>query len=557
MSVYFDHPDEGTDGWTEEIFTRAYCLDDGPFDRVRRRLELGFSVLVYLPGSCMDAAAVHIKNSVGGGAEDWREYGNHPGKDGSMEGLWEPTREIKEWLRVFRRGGSADRPDAIFKNLDRLFLDNNNGVIQHPMAQLAFFSLIESTRGARTLGLVDRDFGRLPESVSVAFAEHVWIDEIGIDRFRYLIPSELVEKLQGDASGVLDESFEWLLASRLRWSDPIRAVRIMKVVAGDPECKEGNIADVLNRIWEATRPPDFADPSEAFPGDERRITTGFPKRTLEPLKTSIINPYRAWSNPGDAGSGDAKKRLQKLPPGVILFGPPGTGKTYLASWIAKSIGLPIRVVSGAQLRVRDFGGTERNIVRMFREARRAAPCVIVLDDADDLLVDRAEISGSVAGAERAIVNTMLQELAGFGGRISGVLVIMTTNRFQHLDSAIRNRIPLHIPVPYPLDKDQVRSITESVASDFGYVLDDAILERLVSRFMAPVLETPNQRPLDDADRARVRRNLFSPREIQNAMRLLEGTGSSVGAYQPTEADLSRMEEYYSELARSPEIEDTL
>jgi hypothetical protein len=553
---------EGSPEWTSEVFQRAYCIEGGPFQQVRRRLELGFSVLVYLPGSCIDPAADFVKKFVkveGGKAGDWKVYGEHPGPGKGMEFVWDQTAGIIAALLAWLGTNRTSRPNAIFKNLDRLFSDNNHGMIQNPGAQMALFSLVRSTQGARTLGLANRDFGKLPEAVELAFAERIWINEIDEQRFPHLVPRELGEKLAVEGDGRLPEGVVWMLGSRLRWGDPVRAAMVMRSIG--KKCRERDIRGILGEAWENDRPMNFASPTECFPDDPQRVKDGFPSFVLEPLERGIVRPYRVWKRMTGEGQQDCRRQLAKLPPGVILYGPPGTGKTYLAKWIAREIDLPIRVVSGAELRVPDFGGTERNIVRLFREARRAAPCVIVLDDADDLLLARSEASGAVAGAERAIVHTMLQELAGFGGRLAGVLVILTTNRFQHLDEAIQGRIPLHVPVPYPISEKEVSAIVRSVADDYGFDLAaDGVLGRLIKRFLSPVIAHLGfKAPATPEERMRVRGNLFSPREIQHAMRLLEGESAEdrPQSYCVTHDDVDRMERHFKQLASVPEIEEKI
>ncbi len=306
------------------------------------------------------------------------------------------------------------------------------------------------------------------------------------------------------------------------------------------QVKGGRLETALDVIRQATRTVEFLDPETIT--DVPSFPSGYEAETISDLQSSVIKPFQNLAQ-FDHGVHAYQRELAKLPPGLIFYGPPGTGKTRLAKWVAKSINLPVRLVSASDLRRGIFGQTEQRVKHLFRSARRSAPCVIVLDDADDLLPDRGEIRGSVAGAELSTVNAFLRELEGFHGRLEGVLVILTTNRYQQLDEAARERLNLHFHIPYPLDNEQVKVIIRSIADGYELILDEDILERLIEIFMrAPSInvatskvvdiETPNQR-------RQVNENLYSPREISHTMRFLINPHSK----QVTEEDVNRMESY--------------
>lgn len=563
----------GSLAWTSDIFDRAYVKNNGPFARVMHRLNLGFSQLVYLPGSCMDAAA-HTVTTHHDLTGKWTVLGDHPGDDARMDVIWQKTTKlVGTLLNWLKESSGKDRPDAIFKNLDRLFADGTTqrSFIQDSGARVALFSLIESTRTARTLGLADSAFGKLPDAVESAFTEISWLDEVSVENFEYLIPIELAANLldfrgeDADLPGHLRIAggAVWLLASRLRWTDPTRAVRILQSVA--KSAQRGVLAATRKQISEATIPIGFTPPSDSIPAELETLQHSYSEAIFDTLQSEVIAKFKQWDELADNPAADKESfeaALRRQTPGLVLYGPPGTGKTYLARWIAAVLKLPIRVVSGALLRGSGFGESERNIVRLLREARRAAPCVLVLDDADDLLIDRSKIQGSVAGVERAIVNTMLQQLQGFDGPLAGVLVVVTTNKFDLIDKAIKDRLTCHIRVTYPLTTGHVKTIVRTIAGELGYEFDannQAVFARLIARFMNFVLPgVGNIAVTTEAERARQVDGLFSPREIQHAMRLLEssdGRGDDPKArYRPTGEDVDRMERYFENLALSPELQ---
>ncbi|MBN1138318.1 MAG: AAA family ATPase [Anaerolineae bacterium] len=545
-----DDPDllpKGSEDWNQAVFERAFCGPDGSFERVCERLRQHFSVLVYLPGNCMNAAAEVIKQKVGG---DWTELGKPagPGPTGSGGGaalgerasdIWLSSRSMFDIIHSWFTRGRHTRPMAIFHNLD-LLGDGRGGMLSSDEAKTALLYVTESTRSGVVLGMSDRDAGELPEPISRPFAEKIWLDEIPANQFVRIIPRKLGMLLADRKQ--LPDGAAWLLASRLRWTDPLRAVRIMDSVA--ERMSSGDLGEILQEIMAATHTVEFLDPDKIpdIDLDASGNPTGFEPEVITFLRQNAIDPFRRWAD--FSGTRDeCLREIRRLPPGIILWGPPGTGKSRLARWIAKSISLPIRQVSAADLKRPDWGLTERLVRELFQSARRAAPCVVVLDDADDLLPDRGSVAGSVSSAERGIVNAFLQELQGFGRQPEGVLVILTTNRYESLDRAAKSRLPLHMRIPYPLDPDQVGQIVSSIAQSYGLVLTDEIQDSLVTLFMRPIVDTEKAVSTPD-ERRRIDDNLYAPRDIEAAMRLL----ITASGAQPGAEDVKRMQRYWKRVS---------
>jgi hypothetical protein len=538
-------PNNGRDGSSDQqkaLFECAYCDDDGPFKKVIGRLANGFSVLVYLPGNCMASAAAVTQDRAKGWA--WTEYGQHPDENQSIADVWRKTGTITARLKSWITGA---RPAAIFHNLDFLS-DGRGGVYPDTAAQTAIACLSGGARSGVVLGLSDRDAGPLPEPIARHFNEQVRIDEIPFEVFHRIMPRELGECLA--TGGRVPAGAVWLIAARLRWTDPIRAFRIMQSVARG----HTNLQGILDAILNATQTVNFESGVASGGASTESLDdlllarlvnfragepTIFPSTVLKTLKDNIIRPFELWKH-FDGSREECVRALARLPPGLILHGPPGTGKTLLARWIARSIGLPLRIISGAEIRAGLWGDAEKNVRNLFRDARRAAPCVLVLDDADDLVPDRDCVSGGVASAERAVVNEFLQQLQGMRGRLEGVLVILTTNRFETIDRAAKERLAQQVRVPYPLDRAQLGEIVDAVADLYGFEIAD-VRNALLDRFERPV--RPGVPPPPDRNLAV--ENLFSPREIQTAMRLLQGPEAVLGGrYRPTDADLERLQAYY-------------
>ncbi|PMP94301.1 MAG: AAA family ATPase, partial [Nitrososphaera sp.] len=143
------------------------------------------------------------------------------------------------------------------------------------------------------------------------------------------------------------------------------------------------------------------------------------------------------------------KRLGIDPPrGVLLYGPPGCGKTLIAKALANESGANLILVRGPELLSKWVGESERAIRGIFKKAVSASPTVIVFDEIDALAPSRAYMSGG--WSPETIVSQLITELDGLED-FSGVYVIGTTNRPELMDAALLRpgRFDLLIYVPPP------------------------------------------------------------------------------------------------------------
>ncbi|WP_203827007.1 AAA family ATPase [Actinoplanes palleronii] len=213
--------------------------------------------------------------------------------------------------------------------------------------------------------------------------------------------------------------------------------------AGDPVPRPGGVDwAAMEQQFGDVVPPRFAGNRS---GDEPEPVSGHGDRSFDVERSTVT-----LADVG--GMADVKKRLEvsflgplrnpklrslfgkSLRGGLLLYGPPGCGKTFLARAVAGEMGAAFISLSITDVLNMWVGSSERNLHDLFESARGHAPCVLFLDEIDALGHKRSQLHSS---AMRTVVNQLLTELDGVQGGNEGVFVLAATNAPWDVDAALR------------------------------------------------------------------------------------------------------------------------
>jgi transitional endoplasmic reticulum ATPase len=296
------------------------------------------------------------------------------------------------------------------------------------------------------------------------------------------IKKEMKEKADAEKDPVVRENMLKMIG------DPVKIDKISAVshgyVGADLEylCKEAamkclrRLLPELN-LEEEKIPPETLDKLIVTADDYRKALVEVTPSGMR--EVFIENPDVKWEQVG--GLAEVKRELMeavewpmkypglyeklghKMPRGILLHGPSGTGKTLMAKAVATQSEANFVSVRGPELLSKWVGESERGIREIFKRARQSAPCVIFFDEIDSIAPIRGA-GGETAVTER-VVSQLLTELDGMEN-MHGVVVLAATNRADMIDPALLRpgRFDKIIQIPLP-DKESRKSILEINCAD--------------------------------------------------------------------------------------------
>jgi len=173
---------------------------------------------------------------------------------------------------------------------------------------------------------------------------------------------------------------------------------------------------------------------------------------------------------------DIFQGLRKPAKGLLLYGPPGNGKTMLAKAVASESAVTFFSISASSLTSKWVGEGEKLVKALFAVAGARQPSVVFIDEIDSLMSARS------ANENEASRRLKTEFLVQFDGVMSNdddrVIVMGATNRPEELDSAVRRRLVKRIYVPLP-DAEARRALLKNLLKGDDYALQGSDLERLV------------------------------------------------------------------------------
>jgi transitional endoplasmic reticulum ATPase len=181
----------------------------------------------------------------------------------------------------------------------------------------------------------------------------------------------------------------------------------------------------IDETTEVELRPEYEEPQAARRADVTYDDIGGMGPTIDQLREMVELPLRYP---------ELFQRLGVEPPkGVLLHGPPGTGKTRLARAVANESDAQFFLINGPEIMGSAYGESEKRLREVFEEATKAAPSIVFIDEIDSIAPKRGQVSGE---AEKRLVAQLLTLMDGLEAR-ANLVIIAATNRPEAIDEALR------------------------------------------------------------------------------------------------------------------------
>lgn len=450
---------------TDDDAIEAAYRDD--LDLIQEKLNLGISVLV----ECEKQLTVHLFKALRNRFKavpdgmTLRLLSGH--SQGTGEGPQVNQTLMQRLLQQLQQAvfSGAESEVIVLPHLDILTTTTRSGLSVETREAAA---LMYENPNALYLGFKDPSF-ELPKVIESVFALKLPMIGLSRDKLVNLVCQREARKFSTNTFNAY---------SLYKYVSGLNAIRLRQILRhfsnrldfspANPKSGE----DILTEIRQMTLVSDVDLPKVDLEDDIGGYTEVKEKITKEILDLIEVKE--------SIEQADQIRHIEEIvPKGIIFWGPPGTGKTLFAKAIATALDATVTIVSGPELKSKWVGESEENLRRVFAQARKSAPALIVFDELDSFAAARGTYAGS--GVEHSMVNQMLTEMDGFR-KEEMVFVIGTTNFVESLDSALMRpgRFELSIHIPAPKEKDR-KAIIEIYEKKFGIALDEDVRDYAVER----------------------------------------------------------------------------
>lgn len=261
------------------------------------------------------------------------------------------------------------------------------------------------------------------------YGELPWFLDVSSKRGQDVIDSILAERdkeltLTKEDKYELDDQLLNVIAKSLSYDSEDRfqsADEFIKAIDGEVKIeRQSTKRKILSQQQSDNTPASYAIKKK---GEGFAAVAGM-EELKQQMREEVIEPLH---NPEEYHRYDVT-----IPNGMLLYGPPGCGKTFFAKHFAEEVGFNFMCITPATLKSRYVNATQENIAKMFKEAEENAPTVIFIDEMNELVPNRDD--GNVHEMSRSAVNEMLAQMDRTGEK--GIFIIGATNYPNMIDPAI-------------------------------------------------------------------------------------------------------------------------